>query len=69
MERRALSEGYYSGTFSFCVDIYLMNCILRRYYLSVALVVTSSILSVFILVFGFNYLIDYFEIFAKWFFE
>ena len=33
--------------------------------LSVALVVTSSIFSVFILVFGFNYLIDYFEIFVN----
>lgn len=37
--------------------------------LSVALVVTASFFSVFILVFGFIYLLDYFQIFAKWLFE
>jgi len=37
--------------------------------LSIALVVTSSIFSVFIIVFGFIYLLDYFEIFVKWLFE
>lgn len=37
--------------------------------LSVALVVTASIFSAFILQFGFIYFLDYFEMFAKWLFE
>ena len=37
--------------------------------LSVALFVTSTIFSVFVLVFGFIYLLDYFDSFAKWLLE